>query len=220
MAAIQLGWALSGRSWGNTTRDTFLNKVDEGFKIIDGHFDSGWFTDHLQYDANPVLEGWTTLTYFMGLYPHLNFGHTVLSQSFRNPALLAKMGATLQYVSQGRFILGMGTGWKEDEYQAYGYNFPSARVRIEQLEEALQIIKALWHQEQVTFQGKHYQVANAYCEPKPDPYPIILVGGSKSRILRVVARHADWWNVSWTGISSYRPQVQECEQACDEVGRS
>ena len=114
MAAIQLGWTLSGRSRGNRARDTFLNKVDEGFRIIDGHFDSVWFTDHLQYDANPVLEGWTTLTYLMGFYPHLTFGHTVLSQSFRNPALLAKMGATLHYLSRGRFILGIGTGWKED----------------------------------------------------------------------------------------------------------
>jgi alkanesulfonate monooxygenase SsuD/methylene tetrahydromethanopterin reductase-like flavin-dependent oxidoreductase (luciferase family) len=219
MTTIQFGWTLPGGPRNNIAQDAFLSLLGEGFKIIDGHFDSVWLTDHLQYEARAILEGWTTLTYFTGLYPHFNFGHTVLSQSFRNPALLAKMAATLQYVSRGRFILGMGTGWKEDEYQAYGYNFPSAGVRIEQLEEALQIIKALWHQEQVAFQGKHYHVTNAYCEPKPDPYPPILVGGSKPRILRVIARHADWWNVSWTGISSYRPQVQECEQACYEVGR-
>jgi alkanesulfonate monooxygenase SsuD/methylene tetrahydromethanopterin reductase-like flavin-dependent oxidoreductase (luciferase family) len=235
MAAIQLGWALSGRSWGNTTRDMFLNNVDKGFKIIDGHLDSVWFTDHLQSDASPVLEGWTTLTYFMGFYPHLTFGHTVLSQSFRNPALLAKMGATLHYLSRGRFILGIGTGWKKDEYLAYGYDFPPPKARIEQLEEALQIIKALWREEQVTFHGKHYHVVNAYCEPKPVPQPLIMIGGCKPRMLRLIARHADWWNVSWysldktrpdnwsngscTGIGEYREQVQECELACQEVGR-
>ena len=235
MAAIQLGWALSRRSGGDTTRDTFLNKVGEGFKIIDGHFDSAWFTDHLQYGAGPVLEGWTTLTYYMGLYPHLQFGHTVLSQSFRNPALLAKMAATAQYLSRGRFILGIGTGWKKDEYLAYGYDFPPPKVRIEQLEETLQIIKALWREEQATFEGKHYRVVNAYCEPKPDPQPIIMIGGCKPRMLRLIARHADWWNVSWyslnktrpdswsngscTGIGEYREQVQESERACNEVGR-
>ena len=169
MAAIQLGWALSGRSRGNMTRDTFLNNVYEGFKIIDSHFDSVWFTDHLQYDASPVLEGWTALTYFMGFYPHLTFGHTVLSQSFRNPALLAKMGATLHYLSRGRFILGIGTGWKKDEYLAYGYDFPPPKARIEQLEEALQIVKALWREEQVTFHGKHYQVVNATASQSPFP---------------------------------------------------
>ncbi len=235
MAVVQLGWTLSGRSRGNRERDTFLNKVDEAFKIIDGHFDSVWFTDHLQYGASPALEGWTTLTYFMGLYPHFTFGHTVLSQSFRNPALLAKMGATLQYLSQGRFILGIGTGWKEDEYVAYGYNFPPPRTRIEQLEETLQIVKALWREERVTFHGKHYHVVNAYCEPKPDPQPIIMIGGFRPRMLRLIARYADWWNVScfsldmnrpdnwsngsWTGIGEYREQVQESERACNEVGR-
>jgi alkanesulfonate monooxygenase SsuD/methylene tetrahydromethanopterin reductase-like flavin-dependent oxidoreductase (luciferase family) len=235
MAAIQLGWALSGRSWGTTTRDMFLHNVDEGFKLIDGHFDSVWLTDHLQYDAGPVLEGWTTLTYFVGLYPHLNFGHTVLSQSFRNPALLAKMGATLHYLSRERFILGIGTGWKKDEYLAYGYDFPPPKVRIEQLEEVLQIVKALWWEDQVTFHGKYYHVDNAYCEPKPVPQPVIMVGGCKPRMLRLIARHADWWNVSWyslsktrpdnwsngslTGIGEYREQVQESERACQEVGR-
>lgn len=235
MATIQFGWTLPGGPRHNIPRDTFLNKVSEGFKIIDGYFDSVWFTDHLQYEARPTLEGWTTLTYYTGMYPQLKFGHTVLSQSFRNPALLAKMGATLQYLSQGRFIFGIGTGWKKDEYHAYGYDFPPPRTRIEQLEETLQVVKALWQQEQVAFQGKHYHIVNAYCEPKPDPQPTIMIGGSRPRMLRLIARHADWWNVSWfsldmtrpdnlsngswTGIGEYREQAQECERACYEVGR-
>src|SRR6266700_7969374 len=107
MATIQFGWTLPGGPRNNIARDTFLSLLNEGFKIIDEHFDSVWLTDHLQYEARPILEGWTTLTYFMGMYPHFNFGHTVLCQSFRNPALLAKMAATLQYVSRGRFILGI-----------------------------------------------------------------------------------------------------------------
>jgi len=235
MAPVQFGWTLPGGPRGNITGDVFLDKISEGFKIIDGHFDSVWSTDHLQYEARPILEGWTMLTYFTGFYPRLKFGHAVLSQSFRNPALLAKMGATLHYLSQGRFILGIGTGWKEDEYHAYGFDFPSARTRIEQLEEALQIVKALWQEKQTTFHGKHYHVTNAYCEPKLHPQPVTMIGGSKPRMLRLIARYADWWNVSWfsldmtrpdnfshgtwTGIGEYREQVQESERACSEIGR-
>lgn len=236
IAMLQFGWTFPGGPGPNTERDTFLSDLKAGFAIIEDHFDSAWFTDHLHYeDGKPQLEGWTTPTYFAGLYPRLKFGHTVLSQSFRNPALLAKMGATLQYLSQGRFILGIGTGWKESEYEAYGYDFPSPRVRVEQLEETLQIIEALWQQKRVTFRGKHYRVVNAFCDPKPDPRPIIMIGGHQPRMLRLVARHADWWNVSWfgmdlsrpdnrshgawTGIGEYREQAQECERACNEVGR-
>jgi alkanesulfonate monooxygenase SsuD/methylene tetrahydromethanopterin reductase-like flavin-dependent oxidoreductase (luciferase family) len=124
------------------------------------------------------------------------------------------MAATFQYMSGGRFILGIGAGWKEDEYRAYNYPFPPAGTRVEELDETLQIIKALWQDKKATFQGKHYQVVDAWCEPKPDPLPIIMVGGSKPRMLRLVARHADWWNVSWTRIEDYREQVEECERAC------
>lgn len=235
MATIQFGWTLPAGSRNKQARDGFLATLQSGFEIINNHFDSVWATDHLQYGTRPVLEGWTTLAYFMSLYPHLKFGHTVLCQSFRNPALLAKMGATLHYLSQGRFIFGLGTGWKVDEYLAFGYDFPSAGARIEQLEEALQIIKALWQEEQVTFQGKHYRVVHACCEPRPDPLPVIMIGGSRPRMLRLIARSADWWNVSWysidmarqanwsnslwTGIDDYKTQVRECERACAEVGR-
>src|SRR5213078_2250956 len=97
-----------------------------------------------------VLEGWTALTYLSALSPELRWGHTVLCQSFRNPALLAKMGATLHYMSAGYFILGIGAGYVETEYLAYGYNFPSASSRVAELDEALHIIKAMWTQERAT----------------------------------------------------------------------
>ena len=218
MKHIQFGWTLPN---GPRTqeRSSFLADVHQGFSTIQGHFDSAWLIDHLQFDTNPLLEGWTALTYFAAQHPEFDFGHAVLSQSFRNPALLAKMAATFQYLSDGHFILGIGAGWKEDEYKAYGYDFPSAGGRVEELEETLQIVKALWRDKQATVEGKHYQVRNAYAEPKPNPVPTIMIGGSKPRMLRLVARHADWWNVSWTGIEDYRAQVTACEKACDEVGR-
>jgi alkanesulfonate monooxygenase SsuD/methylene tetrahydromethanopterin reductase-like flavin-dependent oxidoreductase (luciferase family) len=193
---------------------TLVSDLQKGLDLVSEHFDSAWAVDHLQYEDTPLMEGWTALTYMAALQPDLKFGHAVLCQSFRNPALLAKMAATFQYMSGGRFILGIGAGWKEDEYRGYNFPFPQAGERVEELDETLQIIKALWQDKKATFQGKHYQVVDAWCEPKPDPLPIIMVGGSKPRMLRLIARHADWWNVSWTRIEDYREQVEECERAC------
>ena len=150
----------------------------------------------------------------------MQFGHAVLCQSFRNPALLAKMAATLQFLSGGRFILGIGAGWKEDEYHAYGYDFPPAGVRVEELEETLQIVKALWTEEQATVEGKHYQVTRGVVRAEARPAAARSWSAARSRACcALVARHADWWNVSWTGIADYRKQVAECERACAEVGR-
>jgi alkanesulfonate monooxygenase SsuD/methylene tetrahydromethanopterin reductase-like flavin-dependent oxidoreductase (luciferase family) len=182
-------------------------------------FDSAWVIDHLQFDDTDVLEGWTTLTYLMGHAPHLHFGNMVLSQSFRNPALLAKMAATAQYLSGNRLYLGIGAGWKEDEYHAYGYAYPSPGVRVDQLDEAITIIRTLWTVTPATFTGQHYRIRNAFCTPKPDRAPPIMIGGKKPRMLRLIARQADWWNVDWADLDECRHLVQEMEHACREVGR-
>jgi len=200
-------------------RDTYVQDVNRALAMVAGHFDSAWFIDHLQDENIDMLEGFTALTYFSALHPQLKFGHTVLCQSFRNPALLAKMAAALQFLTGGRFRLGIGTGWNEEEYRAYGYDFPPGRVRVEQLEEALQIIKALWTQDQATFQGKHYSISEAHLEPKPDPAPAIVVGAFGPKMLRLTAKYADWWDVSSTGINEYRRMAGEFERACAEVGR-
>lgn len=216
---IQFGLSLLAFPRVDMTGEAYINTVQQGIAILSEHIDSLWFIDHLQQDEAPLLEAWTALTYWAALQPRLQIGHVVLSQSFRNPALLAKMAATLQYLTQGRFILGIGAGWKEDEYRAYGYPYPTPGTRVAELEEALHIIKACWTEKQATFSGKHYQISNAYCEPKPDPLPPILIGGTKPRMLRLIARHADWWNVSWCHINNYRQLVPACERACEEVGR-
>src|SRR5947207_14325282 len=185
MTRVQSGWSPPSGPLAGMSRNAYMEGVQKGFELIKGHFDSFWFTDYVQADNNPLLEGWTVPTYFAALHPEFTFGHVVLCQSFRNPALLAKMATTAQFLSGGRFILGNGAGWKEDEYKAYGYDFPSAGTRVEELEETLTIIKALWHSERATVQGKHYRIENVYCEPKPDPLPIIMVGGAKPRMLRL-----------------------------------
>ena len=102
----------------------------------------------------------------------------VLGQSYRNPATLALMAATLQALSGGKFIMGIGAGWKEDEYRAYNYPYPSPSVRVQQLEEILIILKKMWEEPgQVSYQGRHYAIKDAWCEPKPEPQIPILVGG-------------------------------------------
>ena len=216
MGHVQFGLIVPEYPWHASRRHLDLDDVNRLLTYVKGHYDSAWFIDHLE---GLVLEGWTALTYLSALHPELIWGHTVLCQSFRNPALLAKMAATLHYLSGGRFVLGIGAGWAEAEYLAYGYRFPPGRTRVAELDEALQVIKTLWTQERATFEGRYYRVKDASCEPKPERMPTIMVGAFRPQMLRLVARHADWWNVSSTGITAYRRTVEEFQRACDEVGR-
>jgi alkanesulfonate monooxygenase SsuD/methylene tetrahydromethanopterin reductase-like flavin-dependent oxidoreductase (luciferase family) len=201
-------------------RSQHLSLVEHGLEMVKGKFDSAWFADHLQFESRDVLESWTALTYLAARHADFQFGNAVLCQSFRNPALVAKMGATLHFLSGGRFILGLGAGWKEDEYVAYGYDFPPTGVRIEQLDEYVKIIKALWTQEQATLRGQYYRVENAYCEPKPEPMPTIMIGAMKPRMISLAVQHADWWNVSWTTLEDYKGMVEVCERECEQTGRN
>ena len=219
MTKVEFGLMVPGDSLEKTGRNHYMADVNRLLNTVKGAYTSAWFIDHLQFQDSDVLEGWTALTYHAAQHPELQWGHAVLCQSFRNPALVAKMAATLQFISGGRFILGIGAGWHTEEYLAYGYDFPAASTRVEELDEALQIIRALWTENDATFVGKHYQIRNAWCEPKPDPVPPIMVGAFKPKMLRVAAKHADWWNVSSTGIAAYRSHVQEFERACEEIGR-
>jgi alkanesulfonate monooxygenase SsuD/methylene tetrahydromethanopterin reductase-like flavin-dependent oxidoreductase (luciferase family) len=197
--------------------------VEETFPYLDltaGPFESLWFPDHLQYGDHKVAEGWTLLAYALARYPDKLCGHEVLCNSFRNPAHLAKMVATAQALSGGRMILGIGAGWNEEEYRAYGWPFPSARVRIAQLAEAIQLIRAMWTEAPANYRGEHYQLVNAYCEPRPDPIPPIMVGGSGEKyLLRVVAQHADWWNYNFRGREDYAHKQEVLKHHCRDVGR-
>ena len=219
MTHVQFGFCIPAELRGPVRRDTFVEELNRALRLVAGHFDSAWIVDHLQFGDTGVLEAFTALSYMAALHPRLKFGHAVLCQSFRNPALLAKMGATLQFMSGGRFIWGMGAGWHAEEYAAYGYDFPPARERVEQLEEALEVVRALWTKEQATVEGRYYRVTAARCEPRPDPIPLLMVGAFKPKMLRLAARYADWWNVSSTGIRSYRSMAEEFDRACAEIGR-
>src|SRR5207302_1798084 len=161
--------------------------------------DSAWVVDHLTWMPPHlgILEPWTVLSALAASTERLELGAQVFCQSFRNPALLAKMAATLDRVSAGRFRLLVGAGWFEDEYRAFGYDFPPPGVRVAQLEEAVRILKGTLgpSAEPFTFEGEHYRVHEIVNTPQPVRAPLpVEVGGAGDRVLRIVARHADGWN--------------------------
>jgi len=183
-------------------------------------FTTLWLEDHFQFGERPLLECWTALCTFGAEFPRLRLGTIVMAQSYRNPAMLAKMGAVLQWMSGGRLIFGIGAGWKEDEYRAYGYPFPTPAERIGQLDEAVQIVRKMWTETPATFHGKHYTIENAICTPRPDPLPPIMIGGGGEQLtMRVVAKHADWWNVGFRSLEQYAQKVDVLKRHCDRVGR-
>lgn len=191
-----------------------IGKLARGFTTL-------WLEDHLQWGETASLECLTTLSYLAGEFPQYHVGSLVLGQGYRNPALLAKMAANLQLLSRGRFILGLGGGWKEDEYRSYGYPFPSVKTRLEELEEAAIILKTMWSTRPATFAGRHYQIHDAYCEPRPDPpIPLLIGGGGETKTLAIVARHADWWNFNSCPPETYARKVAILKEHCAKIGRN
>ncbi len=150
-------------------------------------------------------------------------GCMVTGVTYRNPAILAKMAVTVDHISGGRLNFGIGAGWHEAEHRGFGLEFPSAGTRVAMLDEAITMIRRLWTEETVTFEGRFYTLNEAICEPKPlqRPYPPIVVGGSQPKMLRVIARHADEWNMpSHEGPQQWGGEVNErLAEACAEVGR-
>src|SRR5438046_8922457 len=154
----------------------FQPALQRALAIARESFTSLWFADHFMFADSDIHEVWVTLSYAAALAPELQIGHLVICNSYRPPSLVAKMAAALQSLSGGRFVLGYGAGWKKDEYEAYGYDFPSPAVRIAMMEEGLQVIKALWRDEKATFHGQYYHIDQARCEPRPNPPPVIMIG--------------------------------------------
>jgi alkanesulfonate monooxygenase SsuD/methylene tetrahydromethanopterin reductase-like flavin-dependent oxidoreductase (luciferase family) len=219
MPRIQFGFCVPTESLDKARRATFVRDLNRALDVVDGRFHGAWAVDHLQFGDADVLESFTCLAHVAALHPGLGVGHAVLCQPFRNPALVAKMAATLQLLTGGRFLLGVGAGWHEEEHRAYGYDFPPAGVRVERLDEALRVIRAMWTEDAVTFAGRHHRVLGARCEPRPDPVPPVVVGAVRPRMLSLAARHADWWMVSSMAAERYRGLAADFDRACGAVGR-
>lgn len=189
------------------------------------HFDSVWIADHFYgFDREKkegFLEGWTTLTWLAAKFPDVMLCHHVLGHGYRNPALTAKMAATLQVLSGGRLILGIGAGWREDEYRSYGYDFPKTSVRLRQLEEVVQICRLMWTEEHPTFSGTYFRIDDAAATPRPGAVPQICIGSSGEKIgLPIVGRQADIWNGAYTGDDDWRRKRDIVDAASVDAGRN
>lgn len=170
-------------------------------ELEDLGYDTAWTFDHLipifSDPKGPCFEGWTSLAALAARTKRLRVGTLVTGTTYRNPAHLAKIAATLDHISGGRLEFGIGAAWFEMEHSAYNFNFPPIGTRMDMLDETLQIIRAMWTEKSPSFQGKYYSISDALCEPKPvqKPHPPILIGGGgEKRTLRLVARYAQMWN--------------------------
>ncbi|MGH3674725.1 MAG: TIGR03560 family F420-dependent LLM class oxidoreductase [Mycobacterium sp.] len=198
----------------------FWRNADElGFHSVSNYDHFYGLTDH----AAATFEGWTSLAAMAVSVRTARVGCMVTSVTYRNPAMLAKMAVTVDHISGGRLDFGIGAGWHEAEHLGYGLDFPSPGTRVAMLDEALTIIRRLWTDESVTFDGRFYAVREALAEPKPlqKPHPPIVVGGEQPKMLRVVARHADEWNVPMSGgdAKDWAAVSARLDEACREVGR-
>ena len=189
-------------------------------------FTSMWASDHFMLNADSedrdCLECWTLLSALAVEVKDIRLGSLVTCANYRNPALLAKIVAGVDQISKGRVEFGIGAGWKDIEYQAYGYRFPPPGERVDRLIEAVQIIHSLWTQPRTTFEGKYYSVHDAVSSPKPAqaPHAPILIGGSKPRMLRVMARYANAVNfVPQPDAETYADLVEKLRQACRDEDR-
>src|SRR3989442_11053524 len=190
-------------------------------------FNGLFICDHLtgrneEAARQPCLDPWVTLGALAQTTRALRLGTLVSAVGFRNPAILAKMAASLDNVSNGRLQFSIGAGWYEPEYNAYGIPFPSTRQRMQQLREAIQIIKAMWTQDRPSFNGKNYTIKDVWSYPKPvqKPTPKLWVGGTGEKtLLRIVADLADGWNATGTTPEDYEKKLKVLGSFCTAAGR-
>jgi F420-dependent oxidoreductase-like protein len=218
---VAIGLKLFGQGRALDEQRTVWRVADEG------GFDHCWVSDHLagidgDRDAD-VFEAWSLLSALAVSTERVRIGCLVTANTFRHPGVLAKMAVTVDRLSGGRLELGLGAAWSEDEHAMLGIAFGTAGERVERLAEACQILKMLWTTDLTTFSGRHYELRDAVCNPKPAqrPHPPIWIGGSGERkTLRVVAEHADVWNVPATGPHEFGRLSLVLDEHCRAIGRN
>ena len=193
-------------------------------------YTSLWVQDHFYWGKGPrgldgegaVFEPWTLLAALATETKKMKLGVMVSCNSFRHPSITAKIATTIDVISNGRVILGYGAGWRQEEYEAYGFPFPRPSVRLKQMREAIIVIKKLWTEKRANFQGKYYRLKDAPGNPKPiqKPHPPIMIGGGGEKLtLRIVAELADMWDLHGAPFEIYKRKLDILTKYCDECGR-
>ena len=220
---LRFGWLspVIGNRWSDH-KPIAAYQVEHILPAVSAHFDSVWIADHFYgFDAktDPFLEAWTTLTWCAAKLPDVLLCHHVLGHGYRPPALTAKMAATLQYLSGNRFILGIGAGWRGEEYEAYGYDFPKPSVRFAQLEEVVEICRLMWTEDEPSYRGTYYSIDGASAPPLPEVVPPICIGASGEQVgLPLAARIADIWNTTWRRDPDVL--IRKCDIVLDHLDRA
>jgi len=216
------GWKLEYSGWG--AAEAWARTVELATIAERAGYDHLWVYDHVETvprrEPTHVFEAFTTLAALSQRTERIRLGQLVTCSSYRNAGLLAKEAAGIDVMSGGRLILGVGAGWYEREYAAYGYRFLSARERLAVLEETIVVVKRLWAEETVTFVGAHLHLDGAFCDPKPlQQLPEIWVGGGGERVtLRIAAEHADKTN--WqVGLDEFVRKSNVLREHCERLGR-
>ena len=225
-APVTFGWRMPMWDPDGRPVGSWLPAVHDNLHTLAGAFDAVWLSDHFVPGAGwkspdtDTLECWTTTAAMSLRHPTYRFGQIVMGNSYRYPPLLAKSAATLQVLTGGRLILGIGAGWMESEYRAYGYEFPSPAVRLARLSESIRLMRRMWRGSPASFEGKHYRIKDAWCLPKPEAAPPIMIGSGGEQIaLKLVARHADWWNLSDISPENFARKAAILEEHCRSEGR-
>ena len=227
--SVWFGLHLPSYTHPDTPPERLFDRVVEQAKAAEAAgFDVVSVMDHLyQIDGiggpdEPMLEGWSVLAALARETTRVRLGTLVTGVTYRNPALLAKQVTTLDVISGGRAILGLGAAWNEVEHNGYGYDFPPIRERMDRLDEALAIIKAMFTEPSPTFTGSHYRIDQAFNVPRPiqPGGPKILVGGGgEQRTLRIAAKYADITHWFALGLDSLKHKTEVLERYCEEIGR-
>jgi F420-dependent oxidoreductase-like protein len=209
--------SLTGQSWA-AVLDLWQHLEATGWDIacVSDHF-----MPNTKDRQGPVMESWSTLSALAALVPRMKVGTIVLGNTYRHPALVAKMAAQVDIIAGGRLLLGLGAGWQRNEHEAYDIPFYTMRERLERLDEACEVIRSLWTEQRSKYNGRYYRLSNAPLDPKPvqKPHPELMIGGGGERVtLRIVARHADHWNV-WGGPNVLARKSAILEEHCSKVGR-
>jgi F420-dependent oxidoreductase-like protein len=219
MTSLRFGLKLSQNATIDELRDFWQLADDAGF-------DSCWVMDHFATlggrDDGPIFETWTLLAAMAQLTTRTRIGCAVTGNTYRHPAVLAKMAVTVDHLSGGRLEFGIGAGWAENEHTMLGLEFGTKNDRAARLEEGVQIIRSLWTQPRTTFEGTHYRLQDAVAEPKPvqQPYPPIWIGGSgPRRTLRITAEYADVWNAAGGSPQDVAASSAILDRHCADVGR-